>query len=161
MKVKHIPLLLLFVVGLAACKAEDKRTLEQEAENLLKASVRFHCMLKESNLVTKSLWDSVAQNLDRMLPEDMPEAERRNMMAVRNTDLIKMFKVYPTLDSATRNLVEGAGAEDQELAAKLRSIKDSLDANEEMIRMILVRIEQEAPSRLAEWKKRFDTAGCE
>lgn len=153
--------ILLLTAGCAGCRDDGgSGSLEKEADQLLKTSIRFQCLMEEKNRQARILWDSVTQNLARNLPEGMPVDERRNMIAVRNASLIRMFKVYPELDSNIRRLVDEADLKDAELAGSMRNIKDSLDANETAIRRMLARIEAEKASLLEEWKKKFDTARC-
>jgi hypothetical protein len=144
-----------------ACQGGNPDTLESEAAPVLEEALQLQCRLTDLSRRTVALWDSVAAALNGTLPADMPADERRNMIAVRNTDLIKMFMVYPSLDSSVHVLVEEAGLADAEFARQMRSVKDSIDANEEKIRRLLAEFENEQPSKLSNWKNKFDQIKCE
>lgn len=154
-----IAALAALLAGGYACQQQEP-AVEAEAEALIEEAQRLHCRLQALHEESVALWDAVSARLSEALPAGMPPDERRNMLAVRNTGLIQMFEVYPTLDTAVHRIVENAGRADSGLAAQMRAAKDSLDANEARVRSLLARLEAGYPALLPEWKARFDTVKC-
>ncbi|MCB0569532.1 MAG: hypothetical protein KDC66_07210 [Phaeodactylibacter sp.] len=160
MKRAFWPVVGLFVLLGYGCEP-DASEISREARALYGEAQHLHCRLQALHEESVQLWDTVAARLSATLPADMPPDERRNMVAVRNTGLIQMFEVYPTLDTAVHRLVENAGHRDAGLAAQMRAVKDRLDTNEALVRSLLSRMEDRHPSLLPEWKARFDEVHCE
>ncbi len=103
----------LLVVGGCRPNGAGKAT-EQVGEGIVR---RYQSLLCEKEMLerqTLTLWDEVARGLDARLPRDMPADERRNMIEIRNTNLIQMFEIYPQLDTSIKSLVEKAGDQDEE-----------------------------------------------
>ena len=149
------------LLSASACRNKsDFAALEAKSAELLREAVRLDCGMRELGNATEALWDSVSAALEAKLPESMPPDERRNMIAVRNTGLIRMFEVYPTLDTATRILVESAGERDQALAGRIRDIRSAQKENELATHALLAQMKDTGYDKLAEWKKMFDQARC-
>ncbi len=150
------------LLSASACRNKsDYAALEARSAELLREAVRLDCGIREIGNATEALWDSVSSALEAKLPENMPPDERRNMIAVRNTGLIRMFEVYPTLDSATRNLIETAGERDQALAGRIRDIRSAQKENELATHTLLAQMEETGYDKVAAWKKQFARARCD
>lgn len=135
--------------------------LDQEAEALYAKSKDYHCQLEQLHRESQSLWDRVADNLSEGLPEDMPADERNNMITVRNTDLIKMFEVFPALDTSIQTMVEQAGQQDGLIAEKMRVLKDSIDANDNQVNNLLQVMSKENKASFQRWKTNFGHVSCD
>lgn len=159
--IRHfIPAMLLCALAFACQPAADAPVENPEANRLLEQTRSWHCRLEAINQESKSLWDSVAREMDKQLPADMPADERHNMLAVRNTSLIQMFMVYPQLDAAVRQLIEAAGTRDVELGAMLRAAQDSLERCDSISQKMLVDMSKTSPEALGYWKTAFANARC-
>lgn len=157
---KGLTLSLLFLLVLSACKQDANQPENAAASALLEQTISWHCRLMALSHQSKVLWDSVAMSMDRQLPADMPADERRNMLAVRNTDLIQMFQVYPQLDSSIRQLVEMAGVKDVEIAQMMHAAQDSLERCDSLSQLLLMGLDKTNPAELAYWKPKFANAQC-
>jgi hypothetical protein len=157
---KLLSILLAPIFLLASCNQEALSTVEGKCAAQIAEARRLHCRMLELHRQAVVLWDQANDQLAQSLPQGMPPDERRNMLAVRNTGLIQMFEVYPTLDSAIHRLVEEAGQQDEALAAQMKAVKDSLDQNDEQIRMLLSQLQNRQPERFVHWKEQYDTLGC-
>lgn len=120
----------------------------------------MNCRLQQLGTRSTVLWDSVTVSLKAVLPPEMPPEEKRNMLAVRSAGLIRMFQVYPTLDSSVHQVVDQAEQTDQVLASQLRMTHDSLKALNAQAQELLSRIEREDPEAYPLWRSRFSTNNC-
>lgn len=152
---------LVLTILVPGCNPKPSSDVEVEMGALLAEARRLQCRMLELHQQSVALWDKATAELEESLPLDMPPDERRNMLAVRNTGLIQMFEVYPLLDTAIHRVVEGAGQQDEILAAQMRAVKDSIDQNEEQLRHFLSQIQAQEPQAYPEWKKRYDAVTCE
>jgi hypothetical protein len=154
-------ILMAAVILVSACNPKPSSYVEVEMEALLAEARRLQCRMLELHQQSVALWDKATAELGQSLPLDMPADERRNMLAVRNTGLIQMFEVYPSLDTAIHRVVEGAGQQDEILATQMRAVKDSIDQNEEQLRHFLSQIQGQELQAYPGWKKRYDAITCE
>lgn len=157
---KGLTLSLLFLLVLSACKQDANQPENAAASALLEQTISWHCRLMDLSHQSKVLWDSVALAMDKQLPADMPADERRNMLAVRNTDLIQMFQVYPQLDSSIRQLVEMAGLKDIQIAQMMHAAQDSLERCDSLSQLLLMGLGKTKPAELTYWKPKFANAQC-
>lgn len=158
---KILHLCLLTGILLAACGQEAEQPKNEAATALLEQTRMWHCRLTELSKQSKSLWDSVSVAMDQQLPADMPADERRNILAVRNMELIQMFQVYPLLDTQVRQLVEMAGDKDVQIAQLMHAAQDSLERCDSLSQQLLMEINKKSPAELAYWKPMFSNAQCE
>jgi hypothetical protein len=157
-KLLSITLPILFLLG--SCQNEAPNEIEGACQERIAEAQGLHCRMLELHQQATALWDEANEQLGQSLPLSMPADERRNMLTVRNTGLIQMFEVYPTLDTAIHRLVEEAGRQDEALAAQMRAVKDSLDQNDEQIRALLSQLQERQPERFSHWKRQYDLLGC-
>ena len=123
--------LLLVMMGLPACHtAGDEQALQAEARQLAAGMDSLSCTLRQLEDSTRVLWDGVNAALDENLPANMPPIERKNMLAVRNTQLIEMFQNYDSLGESVHRLVREAGVKDEAIAQRVIALKHKQDAQE-------------------------------
>lgn len=151
---------ILAVMWLYCCQAPDNKQFEPQTQRLLADAQRLNCRLQNLGEASTDLWDSVTVSLRQVLPPNMPPEERHNMLAVRSAGLIRMFKVYPSLDSSIHGLVDQAEQSDQALAEQLRATRDSLKTLNNEVQAMLALIERNHPEDYADWRSRFDTLHC-
>lgn len=119
------------ILWLSACQTADReQALQAEARQLTAGMDSLTCALGQLEDRTQALWDNVNAVLDEKLPADMPPTERKNMLAVRNTQLIEMFMNYNSLDENVHRLVREAGAKDEAIAKQVIATKRKLEAQE-------------------------------
>ncbi len=148
---------LLFLI--AGCQPNEAvKAKEQKAEGIIQ---RYQTLLCEKEMLeqqTRALWDKVSKSLDARLPLDMPPDERRNIISIRNTDLIQMFEIYPQLDTSIKNLVEEAGDQDDAIVVKLRQLRTNIETEDINFMHFLADVEKRNSEQADRWKKRLEKA---
>ena len=134
---------------------------EARAQPLLEEIRTWKCHLRSLHASSVALWDSVNVALNRELPLEMSADEKRNVLAVRNSNLIQMFEIYPQLDSGIQRTVQTAGARDSSYAAEMRRAHDSLEVREEQMRELLIELEKADPAAYRTWENRLNSLACE
>jgi len=146
---------LLFLVG--GCQPKEAgKSEEQAGEGIVR---RYQSLLCEKEMLerqTLNLWDEVSSALDARLPRDMPADERRNMIKIRNTDLIQMFEIYPQLDTSIKNLVEKAGDQDDAIVVKLRQLQAKIETEDINFMQFVADLEKRDRDRADAWKKQME-----
>jgi hypothetical protein len=156
---QHIVVMCYFFFLAAACQPHGRlKAIEEESAGTLERYCAHLCEKEKLEKATRSLWDEVSGQLDARLPTNMPSDERRNMIEIRNTNLIKMFEVYPTLDTSVKALVEKAGDADNAIVVKLRQVQQALEEEELRFIMLLDKLEKMNTSRARQWKSRLEEA---
>ena len=79
------------------------------------------------------------------IPNDLPPDERKNMIAIRNAGLIRMFEAYPKLPEPVRDRVDQAEMEDKEIALQMRIMNDSLRQFELEVEQFLQTVKMQLP----------------
>lgn len=144
----------LLFVGCTTKNLQDQAT----GEKLLTISRDIACQQQALAVKTDSLWDGVSSRLSTTLPKEMLKQDRENMIKLRNTDLIKMFKVYPRLDSFTKRKVEEAGNVDEGIVVNLQALHQKMEANDQAVFAFLGSLEKNSPKAFKKWSKAFDDA---
>lgn len=128
---------LLVLFSLMACndeEAELARKISAEKKSLM-------CEMERLRLQSDSIWDEMGEYLDKNLPTDLPEAERKNMASTRAAHLIAMFKAFPKLDTAIQNKVTEAGQADNNIAEQMKAVMDKMHDAERGMNEALQKIE--------------------
>lgn len=128
----------------------------EERENLRKLATEkhsLHCEMERFSSQTDSLWNEMEAYLDKNLPADMPPAERSNMVAIRNANLITMFKAFTKLDTATQQKVKEAGATDRSIAEGMKSVKEKLDKVEQAMNEALLEVQAHSDRQYQQLKE--------
>lgn len=150
-------LLICSILVAAACQPQGRlKALEEKSAEMLERYRGYLCEKEKLEKSTQALWDEVSERLDAQLPTNMPPDERINMIEIRNTNLIKMFEIYPTLDTAVKNLVEKAGDDDNAIVVKLRQVQQNLEQEELGLIMLLDKLEKLNSDKAARWKSRME-----
>lgn len=130
----------------------------REGEQMIAEAATLSCTLHQLEDKTKVLWDQVVTSLDKNLPADMPEQERKNMLAVRNMDLIEMFEDYDQLDTTIHRLVREAGELDMKNAQDVLETKRKLEALEIKFGYFLQKIDKKNTTIREQWQAKFENA---
>ncbi len=144
---------LAFLLPLAGCKT----TSEEEIVILKSSEQRDRLVMAMDSLkaLNDSIWQEVTKTMEMELPPDLPPDERRNMLQLKNADLIQMFQVFDSLDVRLQNKVMEAGKMDQELAAQMRQIMLDIEAENRTIAMNMATLEKKDSSRAFELKSKI------
>lgn len=130
-------------------------TFEQELWDCAAKEQQIRCQRQQLATETEAIWDGVVSRLTVQLPADMPQDEKRNMLAVRNANLIRMFEVYETFNDSIKQTVDVAEKADQQIVNKLAELQSQLEALENKKRTLFLEIE-EASVDLAVYKSRYE-----
>lgn len=150
----------MLVIAFGCQRAERHTVLSEEVKQLEQGAGTLQCTLQRLGTESQALWDRVAGQLAQELPEELPEAERKNMIAVRNANLLRMFQTYPTLPAHLQAQVDEAEAEDQAIAERMKAVKDSLSVFEQRINALLTRASEQQPDSLKVWQQRMSEFEC-
>ncbi len=146
----------LFLV-ITACQPNEKlQATEREGQEILERYRTHLCTVKRLEKETNALWEEVSKNLDARLPKDMPTDERRNMINIRNTNLIKMFEIYPLLDTSVQALVEKAGDMDNAIVVELQQARQALEEEQFRYINLLDKLEKLHADNIDQWKSRLE-----
>ncbi|MBK8504988.1 MAG: hypothetical protein IPL46_23905 [Saprospiraceae bacterium] len=110
--------------------------------------------LKSAN---DNMWNQVSQSIEKALPADLPAAEKRNLLAVKNADLIQMFQVYDSLGDPIKNQVMEAGKSDQQTAGKMREIMSRVDELNKTLTQNFASLEKKDRLATERLKAKIDT----
>ncbi|MCB0658661.1 MAG: hypothetical protein KDC57_21095 [Saprospiraceae bacterium] len=106
---------------------------------------RLICQMDSLSVQTTALWDSVNAILQSQMPDSVPSQERNNLLAVRNADLISMFKIFSKMDLATQRMVQEAGSRDAQAARLSRTTMLNIEQINRWLDSTLVRISSNNP----------------
>lgn len=145
---------------LTGCQSPTQQISMERGKEIHNNLVDAHCQMEELREQSAHLWDSLEVELAYSLPDGMPSDERRNMLQVRNAELIKMFEVFPHLPDAVRFAVERAERQDQELAARMKVEMNRIDQYEAEAFAFLQEMEMHHTDSVAVWQARFSSLPC-
>lgn len=148
----------ILMVGISCQREPAQELLNQEGTQLVEEMERLSCTLRSLEKQTTSLWDGVVETLDKNLPADMPAVERKNMLAVRNTDLIEMFMNYNDLDTSIHRLVREAGVTDATIAKQVIEVKRKMEAQEIAFLNFLEKNGQQNQPFREQWTKKYEAS---
>ncbi|MBK8505793.1 MAG: hypothetical protein IPL46_28505 [Saprospiraceae bacterium] len=110
------------VVILLACQSKSTGQLD-----VLALKHRdLACQLSRLEDSVETHWTSLNALLENHLPKDMPLEERRNMLAVKNAPLIRMFERYNNLTVEVKDAVDDAEQYDFQSALQVTQIRDEI-----------------------------------
>jgi hypothetical protein len=144
-----------------ACQNNLDSATQAEGESLLLRLESLHCEDRSYQTKVDSLWDEVSARLDEKLPRGgtLDAADRANLVKLRNTSLIKMFNVYPLLDTTTRNMVDRAGKVDSSYTVAIKDLHARQEAFEQEQARFLSKLETKAPKLVKTWATKFIATG--
>jgi hypothetical protein len=155
---RSFSVVLFSVLLLVGCAPVKDLQYQTNGEKLLRISKEIACNQEVLKLKTDSLWDGISKRLSTVLPKEMPKTDRENMIKLRNTALIAMFKVYPQLDTLTKAKVKQAGQIDEVIVANLQQIHQKMEENDSEVLTFLGEVEKKSPQSFEKWSKAFDEA---
>lgn len=145
-------LLKLFLLGILIF-SNTQCNNDAKIEALRAERRTLYCEMDMLKRQSDSLWNDLAVRLDRDLPPDMKPDERRNMINIKNAGLIRMFEVFPSLDSSIHSLVENAEKMDQALASQMRANMEANHINEAALNQVLEDLEKGNPDKFKKLKQ--------
>lgn len=142
------------ILGILSC--HNTPPLEDRLEQLAQAFQDLDCRQATLEAEAISSWDEVVEQLDARLPEDMPAAEKNNMLTVRNASLIRMFESYHELSDSVQALVSRAEQKDKDVVASLNEIKAKRSVLDKEKRDFFLAVEKRSTAKLSTMRKHFD-----
>lgn len=154
-------LLLIAQSLMMSCSADQEyQLMAEQGFQLHQQGQAFYCELQDLGRKSQVLWDKVGRELEESIPEDLPKVERKNMIAIRNAGLIRMFEAYPSLPQTVKDQVDQAETDDQEIAGQMRVLNDSLRQFDRKIEAFLETVRNVEPDSLENWQKRLVVYNC-
>lgn len=80
------------------------------------------CTIEEIRSKTDSMWVRTMDEVEMLLPEDMPKRERRTMITLKNAELIRLIDSYDRLGSEVHGKIDAMEAFDQKMADSIRTL---------------------------------------
>lgn len=156
-------IILMALFSLSACNTADQTVQEMDERRgkLHQRGQTFYCELQALGRKSRQLWDTVARDLEAVIPEDLPKDERKNIIAIRNAGLIRMFEAYPRLPQEVKDRVDLAETEDQDIARQMRMMNDSLRHYDLKVDSFLREAKTLVPDSLESWQKRLIVYNCD
>ncbi|WP_236969950.1 hypothetical protein [Membranihabitans marinus] len=71
-------------------------------------------------------WDQMNMLLEQSLSPDMPEAEKNNILKVRNASLIRMFESFKEVDTSVQMALLSLEEKDRKMVEKIVELKAQL-----------------------------------
>lgn len=151
-------ILLLSILALA-CNSSAIQQNNPYASNLLHKRDSLNQLQTTLKVKLDSMWTYANGKLAEMLPTNMPEQERINMLALRNAPLIRMFEVYGTLPESIHELIDSAYYFDKQIVQQLERIVLQRSENETKIEDFLMELssDKQSQSVFQHWNKQFNT----
>ncbi len=149
--------ILLLSLLTVACSSPTNQQDNLYAVGLLQKRDSLELIQTTLKFKLDSMWSYANDQLAAMLPNDMPEQERANMLALRNAPLIKMFEVYETLPVSVHEVIDSAYYYDKRIVAQLEKIVIQKSENESKIENFLIELNSDKKSQQAfqYWNKQF------
>ena len=123
-------------------------TRHPEENNIIQTAALLETLSREMDSLrseNETMWNEVSEAIEKAIPADLPAAEKRNIVAVKNADLIQMFQVFDSLDDPLKNQVMDAGKSDQETARKMRDVMIRVDELNKTLIQNLASLEKKDP----------------
>ncbi|MEY3367969.1 MAG: hypothetical protein RI973_1124 [Bacteroidota bacterium] len=124
-----------------------------EVESVAWEKHLLDCRMERLKAQNDSLWSEMTAWLDQNLPKDIPAAERKNMVSTQNAYLLKLFRVYPSLDTAIKARIRNMEEKDWQLVAEMRKIMERYRIVEHNLNQAL---EQAGEGELRGLKEKLD-----
>lgn len=118
------------------------------------------CHMGRLKAQNDSLWNEMTAWLDLKLPKDIPAAERKNMVGTQNVHLLKMFRVYPVLDTTIKARIRQMEEKDRHLVAEMRKIMERYHMVEQNLNHALEHIDEAELDGLKKQLQRIERQAC-
>lgn len=114
-------LFLWFALGssliLFSCQPEGN--VIEDIANQIKVN---NCRIQTISNYVDDSWTVSIEELGRLLPKDLPQQERENILNLKNADLIRMFESYKYFSPSVHSLVDSMEQVDYQWADSLRNL---------------------------------------
>ncbi|NJK82600.1 MAG: hypothetical protein HC912_01090 [Saprospiraceae bacterium] len=150
--------ILVFSVLVVACGSPAVQQDNPYASSLLRKRDSLDELQTVLKIQLDSMWNYANGKLAEMLPANMPDQERTNMLALRNAPLIRMFEVYATLPESIHKLIDSAYYFDKRVVQQLEGIVGERAENETKIEDFLIELsnDKQVQSTFDYWNKQFN-----
>lgn len=135
-----LPFLLVLGFAISSCDKE----IEEEAAllDLFHKEKQLNCQLASMKDSIAGEWDNTTRILEENLPTDIPEDEKRNLLKVRNANLIRMFKTYDQLDTNVKMVVKETEQIDHNMTQRINALKQESQKIESQKIQLLKKVNQ-------------------
>ena len=114
-------LLLVILIGILSCN--KNQSVEADLMVLFQKEKELNCRLASMKDSITAEWDNITSLLNQNLPTDMPEAEKANMLKVRNANLIRMFQSFDNVDETIKSALQRTEEMDMKMTKRITSAK--------------------------------------
>ncbi|HQW11929.1 MAG TPA: hypothetical protein PK076_12450 [Saprospiraceae bacterium] len=125
---KYLLGILLLISILVACKQNNTSSANQ-GDYLLRLK-KYHCEEKALTMESDSLWNEVADHMDKLLPAKMDPAVRKRIIDIKNTEIIRTFKIYHTFPDTIKHILVQIDEYDAKLVRRISMNDKMLDSME-------------------------------
>ena len=106
-----------FLGLLASCHTD-----QNEVKNMALKIRENQCTIKKISQYVDDSWTKSINKLGEYLPDRLPDQERKNILSLKNADLIRMFESYEEFDREGQALVDSMEKLDIIWADSLRNL---------------------------------------
>lgn len=146
----------LVLICLFSCKKADGGL-----ESIAKEKHSLDCQMERLKAQNDILWNEMTVWLDKNLPKDIPAAERKNMVSTQNAYLLKLFRVYPSLDTTIKARIQDMEEKDRQLVAEMRKIMEQYRRVEHNLNHELEKVGDTELKGLKERLDRIEAQACQ
>ena len=109
----------IFVLIVLSTSCQSDHT---EIKRIAKEIKENQCSIEEITEYVDHSWSKSIEKLGAYLPDRLPDQERKNILKLKNADLIRMFESYDEFDAEGHALVDSMEQLDITWADSLRNL---------------------------------------
>lgn len=144
----------LLLISLGSCSSPEAKTGKWDD---FFSSVRMHyCQNARLKTQSDSLWNDVAIQMDKLLPADMDTAVRRRLIEIKNSGIIRTFKIYHTFPDTIKHKLTQVDTFDARIVRMLHANDEVLDSLERTKLKLMSEISNEQEK--AEFSRVYDSS---
>jgi uncharacterized protein YdcH (DUF465 family) len=125
---------------------------QEKILSLAERSRLIECKMEALQAESEKLWDKTNEELAKALPKDIEAYEKKNMLKVRNADLIRMFETYNNLDKPIKAKVDLAEKMDFAMADSMRVLQQKQKAVTDSVRAELMTLSSDEKRQMLKEK---------
>lgn len=126
--VKFFAGLCIAAAFMTGCKSDSVKP--EEITTLLSNVKMYHCKDAELAKRSDSLWNEVADHMDKLLDKGMDPEVRQRLIDIKNTMIIRRFKIYDNFPDTVKHMLAMVDTFDSHLVKDLKMNSAMLDSME-------------------------------